>query len=137
MSSWQPLRPADTSSAPSTLTSLEATPEPEHRAKRKANAGVKVEEVALKLNKFGTVDKTCATPGCDWTLDPTRSIDICVVCEQKRHAEKEKEKLRMILSMRAQGEAVSASVLRFRSSRAVLRRLSLRFLRSFQRFAYR
>ena len=60
-----------------------------------------------KRNKFGTTDKTCASPGCEWTVDPRRPSGLCVVCEQKKANEREKEKLKSILSVRGKASLVS------------------------------
>ena len=112
MSAWEPLVIEDTTPTPSTLTSPSPTPEPEPPLAKKAKATHQPSahpiEVDVQLNKFDTADKTCATPGCDWVIERPYKSDLCVVCEQKKCSEAEKEKLRSALSARAKGEAVSS-----------------------------
>ncbi|GJE90231.1 hypothetical protein PsYK624_063590 [Phanerochaete sordida] len=101
MSEWLHLVADDALSTPSSLSSLPSTPELEQNAQNDALA----RQDAVKPNKFGTTDQTCASPGCDWTVDPTRPSSLCVVCEQKKHSDEERARLKHILGARSKGSA--------------------------------
>lgn len=105
MSEWPPLITDDALSTPSSLTSLESSPEPEPAAQK----SLAIRDGGLKLNALGTTELTCASPGCGRTVDPTRTSGLCAVCEQKRHSEAEKEKLRVIPSMCGKNQVVSSA----------------------------
>lgn len=110
MSSGQPLVAADVPPTPSTVTSPSPAPEPEVQAEQKVTIRIKPSLHALyassRLNKFGTTDKTCTTPGCDWVVEEPWLSGLCVVCEQKQHSDLEKERIQSILRKRAKDESV-------------------------------
>lgn len=110
MSSGQPLVAADVPPTPSTVASPLPAPEAEVQAEKKATIRIKpslhAHYASSRLNKFGTTDKTCTTPGCDWVVEEPWLSGLCVVCEQKQHSNLEKERIQSILRKRAKDESV-------------------------------
>ena len=99
-----PLLGETASATPSALTSLSSTPEPEFALKAAHTRIQVVSEAKEKSNIFGNLARKCASPECQY---PATNSDLCVVCEHKRHAAVEKEKLKDILAQRAKEQIVS------------------------------